>query len=101
MTQQFGVKTIEVIRALAQSVQEDERPDNVLLARYATEGDDKAFAVLVRRHAGMVHGVARRVLGQDQDAEDVCQATFLLLSRKSSRGLRRESIAGWLCATAR
>jgi RNA polymerase sigma factor (sigma-70 family) len=49
----------------------------------------------------MVLSVARRVLGQEQDAEDVCQATFLLLARKASQVLRTHSVAGWLCSTAR
>src|SRR4051794_21280211 len=99
MARKPGQRLVEAIRAAACGGRGEGVPDGDLLARYAGGQDDAAFASLVRRHAGMVLGIARRVLGHEQDAEDVCQATFLLLARKSSGGLRRQSVAGWLCAT--
>src|SRR5437899_1234245 len=99
MARKLGERMAGLIHAAARDGRDGGLPDGDLLARYAA-GQEAAFAVLVRRHAGMVLGVARRVLGHEQDAEDVCQATFLLLARKSG-GLRRQSVAGWLCATAR
>jgi DNA-directed RNA polymerase specialized sigma24 family protein len=47
-----------------------------------------------------MHGVGLRVLGHHQDAEDVCQATFLLLARKAKTEAWRESAAGWLYEVA-
>src|SRR5262245_4773649 len=75
--------------------------DRELLARFAEGQDEEAFAVLVRRHAGLVHAACRRVLGHAQDAEDACQATFLLLLRKAKGGGWQPSLAAWLYATAR
>ncbi len=75
--------------------------DADLLRRYADAGDEAAFAVLARRHAGMVLAACRRVLGHAQDAEDACQAAFLLLARKARGGAWRASVAGWLYAAAR
>jgi RNA polymerase sigma factor (sigma-70 family) len=75
--------------------------DRDLLHRFASTADQTAFAVLFRRHSGMVLGVCRRVLSTEQDAEDACQATFLLLSRKASSRRWRDSIANWLYLTAR
>src|SRR5262249_8716497 len=47
--------------------------DRQLLERFASRRDEAAFAELVRRHGPMVLGVARRVLHDAHDAEDVFQ----------------------------
>ncbi len=74
--------------------------DQELLSRF-TAGDEKAFAALVNRHSGLVLGVCRRVLPTVQDAEDACQAVFLILARQSGRRTWQPSISNWLFTTAR
>src|SRR5437879_5139992 len=49
----------------------------------------------------MVFGVCRRALPTVQDAEDACQATFLVLAGKTGSGRWQASVANWLYATAR
>src|SRR5438128_679596 len=93
-------RTVVVGRAL-RAVAKVEVGDRELLRRFAEAGDQKAFAALVGRHAPMVLGVCRRALHSPQDAEDACQATFLILSRKAKSERWQPSIANWLYATAR
>jgi RNA polymerase sigma factor (sigma-70 family) len=75
--------------------------DRDLIRRFVEANDEAAFAALFRRHAGMVLGVCRRALPTVQDAEDACQATFLVLARKAKGTRWQPSIANWLFATAR
>src|SRR5437870_3610359 len=75
--------------------------DRELLYRFADKGDRAAFASLVGRHTSMVLGVCQRTLSNVQDAEDACQATFLVLLKKAKAGRWQPSVANWLYATAR
>ncbi|HEX3150368.1 MAG TPA: sigma-70 family RNA polymerase sigma factor, partial [Gemmataceae bacterium] len=79
----------------------DAQSDCDLLGRFVANSDQAAFAVLASRHAGMVLGVCRRALSRAGDAEDACQAVFLLLAQKAARVRWRSSVAGWLYTAAR
>jgi RNA polymerase sigma factor (sigma-70 family) len=70
--------------------------DAQLLEAFRARRDETAFAVLVRRHGPMVLGVGRRLLRREQDAEDVYQATFLLLARQAGAVRNGEAIGAWL-----
>ncbi|HYE04041.1 MAG TPA: sigma-70 family RNA polymerase sigma factor [Planctomycetota bacterium] len=74
--------------------------DHALLARFADDGSEEAFAEVVRRHTPLVHGVCRRVLGDAHAAEDASQAAFLVLMRKARHIRRGQSVAAWLHVTA-
>jgi RNA polymerase sigma factor (sigma-70 family) len=77
-----------------------EASDRELVARFVAHQDEPAFREIVRRHGPMVLGVCRRVLGEVHEAEDVFQATFLVLARSAHKIRRRNSIACWLHGVA-
>ncbi|MDY6816941.1 sigma-70 family RNA polymerase sigma factor [Marinobacter sp.] len=54
------------------------------LLEQAGQGDEKAFAQLVERHADRVFSLALRVVGSDADAEDVAQEVFLTVWRHAA-----------------
>jgi len=71
--------------------------DTALLQLYARTRDAEAFGELIRRHSDMVYGTALRVTSSDQDAQDVTQACFMDLARKTGA---ITSVSGWLHCTA-
>jgi RNA polymerase sigma factor (sigma-70 family) len=91
---------LQHIRHLATSSAVDGQSDRELLRRFTRDRDGQAFAALLRRHGPMVWGACRRILPCASDAEDVLQATFLLLARKAA-GLRdHDSVGSWLYGVA-
>jgi RNA polymerase sigma factor (sigma-70 family) len=73
--------------------------DRQLLERFVTNGDaasGPAFAAIVRRHGPMVLDLCHQLVGDRHHAEDVFQAVFLVLARKS-RSVRDPDLLGnWL-----
>jgi RNA polymerase sigma factor (sigma-70 family) len=77
-----------------------QRPDGELLGQFSAGRDPMAFAALVSRHGPMIFHLCRRILRNEHDAEDVFQATFLVLARRANAIRQRESIGGWLYEVA-
>jgi RNA polymerase sigma factor (sigma-70 family) len=75
--------------------------DRQLLENFTTTGNQSAFAALLERHGPMLLGLCRRQVRDPGLADDVIQATFLVLARKANSIRRRDSIAGWLWGVAR
>jgi RNA polymerase sigma factor (sigma-70 family) len=91
---------LQHIRRLVAAESPGGGPDRELLERFVRQRDEAAFAALVRRHGAMVLGVCRRVLPHVHDAEDACQATFLVLARKSASIRKKDSLGCWLHGVA-
>jgi RNA polymerase sigma factor (sigma-70 family) len=96
MTTKSFTTVVEQLRKLAAAQADRDCPDHDLLQRFVHHQDSAAFTALVERHGPMVVGVCRRALGHRQDAEDVCQATFLVLARKAATIRQGTALAGWL-----
>jgi RNA polymerase sigma-70 factor (ECF subfamily) len=74
----------------------DAEEDRVLLAGMARQ-DPKAFRALVDRHLGTVLSLARRMLRDDAEAEDIAQETMLRLWRAGgSLDLGAHGLRPWL-----
>src|SRR4051812_35476513 len=69
--------------------------DRALLEAFA-RGDGAAFTELVERHGALVYGTCRAVLRDPHAAEDVFQATWLVLARKAGAVRWADSVAPWL-----
>jgi RNA polymerase sigma-70 factor (ECF subfamily) len=70
-------------------------PDTVLVAR-AKGGELEAFEILITRYERPIYSLARRILANDHDAEDVTQTTFLNLLEHLN-GFREEaSFSTWI-----
>jgi len=69
--------------------------DEALVAQ-AVGGDVEAYAALVERYYGSCARIARRMLRNDADAEDVVQDTFLRAFRAIDRFDHRRVFRVWL-----
>jgi RNA polymerase sigma-70 factor, ECF subfamily len=62
----------------------------------AQSGDSDAFRLLVEQHSRVIFRLAFRMTGNEQDAEDVVQETFLRAYRRLSDYEARASFSTWL-----
>jgi RNA polymerase sigma-70 factor (ECF subfamily) len=72
-----------------------EDSDSVAVARVKA-GDGDAYRALVERHSRSVFRLAYRMTGNEQDAEDVVQETFLRAYKQLHRYEARASFGTWL-----
>lgn len=69
--------------------------ESSLLARLRA-GDDSAYEALVRRYSPRLLGLARRIVGNDEDARDVIQDAFLAAFRSLERFHGDARLSTWL-----
>lgn len=75
--------------------------DTAMLVHRAAGGDEWAWRALVDRHGRIVWAVARSHGLGDADADDVVQATWLLLAENLDRLREPAALPGWLTTVAR
>jgi len=75
--------------------------DETLMQRLAS-GDQGALGEVYDRYAGLVNGLALRILRNTAEAEDVVQDVFVQVWREAERfDVGRGSPQGWICMMAR
>jgi RNA polymerase sigma factor (sigma-70 family) len=75
--------------------------DHELLAEFARNESEAAFAALIARYVNLVYSAALRFTGNPHHAEEITQAVFIVLARKAGSLRRGTVLSGWLYQTAR
>lgn len=71
-------------------------PDEERLIARAVAGDQDAYRILVERYSDFVYTVALRVVGSEDDAEDVAQEAFVRAHRALARFRGESKFSSWL-----
>jgi RNA polymerase sigma-70 factor (ECF subfamily) len=78
----------------------DSADPDIALALRAQRGEKQAFDLLVVRHRSGLYRFARRYVGNEDDAYDIVQETFISAWRSLSRYDPERGFATWLRAIA-
>jgi RNA polymerase sigma-70 factor (ECF subfamily) len=71
-------------------------PDDRDVLEAVARGDERAFGALIARYQGRFYGVARRMLGNDADAQDAVQLALFHVHRKAGSYRSEWSGSTWL-----
>ncbi len=76
----------------------DHYPDcaEALIVAFARDGDDKAFAELIRRRQSSIRNMMRRLSGDDALADDLAQQVFMKGWKNIHRLKQAGAFGGWL-----
>ncbi|WP_229715016.1 RNA polymerase sigma factor [Subtercola lobariae] len=74
--------------------------DDRTLAGRASDGDVRAFEVLIRRHGPLVRGYAARLMGSTDEVDDVVQAAFITAWQQLPTLSDPAAVKGWLLRVA-
>jgi RNA polymerase sigma-70 factor (ECF subfamily) len=79
-----------------------EVPDDAELMRRMTHGETQALRELYARYGRLVYGLAQRIVGDPQAAEEICQDVFLRAWEKAGTYRREKAqVRTWLARIAR
>ena len=83
-------------------VKEVSQDEDFRVVHRIAQGDQAALSELYDRFAGLLLSLARRVLGNDQDAEEILQEVFLQVWNQAPRyDSTRSSVSTWLVLITR
>lgn len=84
------------MNAPARPLRADEADDGALVERVRS-GDTALYAALMRRHNQRLFRVARAILRDDDEAEDVLQEAYVRAFEQLGRLEDRSAFAAWVC----
>ena len=70
--------------------------DDATLVAQAIDGNERAFATLYKRHVRYIAGVVHRVLGRDDELDDVLQEAFVDAHRALADLREHDGFRPWL-----
>ena len=76
--------------------QQPEREEDRELVRKAVQGDEEAFEALVRRKRERIFWIAYRIVGNEEDAREIAQTTFIRLWKALGKYDPKQSFDTWL-----
>lgn len=79
-----------------EAVSPGENPSDGDLVERFRRGHEAAFDELVRRHEGAVRALLNRLAGNEQDAEDMAQETFIRVYRNLERFQEKAALKTWI-----
>jgi RNA polymerase sigma-70 factor (ECF subfamily) len=74
--------------------------DDAALLAAVRDGSELAFNTIVDRHQQAVRTFLRRIMGNESDADDLAQETFLIAWRQARSFRGESSVRSWLCGIA-
>lgn len=77
-----------------------QQEESLALIRQVQAGDRDAFRVLVERHSQALFRTAFRMTGNESDAEEIVQETFLRAYKAIGRFESRSTVSTWLTKIA-
>jgi RNA polymerase sigma-70 factor (ECF subfamily) len=93
-----GSGTYRRVQRAPKPTQSDAGPSDAALVVQARAGERWAQEALFRRHARMVNGLAFRLMGRDEDVDDLVQDSFLSAFRGLDRLANPQAFASWLAS---
>lgn len=94
------VNAAEIVPASSGSERERADPlpaaSDGLLAKRASDGDEHAFEVLLRRHLSLLTAYATRLTGSRVDAYDAVQEASVAIWRELPRLTTPDAVKGWM-----
>lgn len=88
------------VGAVLENTNSDSLDSDAALVQRRRAGDSTAFAAIYRRYLPAVAAIARRLLGNRSDVEDVVQETFLIAYEQLARLVEPAALRGWIVRIA-